>query len=438
MKLKNNNLKILTAVTAIAVLSSCKPTIDINESVNKDKQPDFSKYIAIGNSLSAGYSNGGLYLAGQVFSFPNMIAEQMQQFGGGEFNTPYFPENQNNGSGYLRLKALINGQPVMEKVDTHLAIRGLNAAGKPLYTKYEAPVNNLGIPGMRLDMSTTFGLGTELGNPYFERLLPNDAPPTTTYVSYATSHNHTFFSFSLGNNDVLGYATNGAAATQDPTKMLISESQFKEKFLDFIEKLTVKQQKGVVATIPDVTAVPFFTTVTTKALLTAASAEANKPITALYIQTKSGVRPATDKDLFVLPFSSAGLLGEPNREGIPYGFFPENPISDQFVLDQQEVIEVQDRVNKINTIIKTIAKNKDLAVADIYSFLNKVKEGYNYNGITISNKFITGNVFSLDGIHLTPMGYAIMANIFIESINKQYNSSLGKINVAQYPGVLIP
>lgn len=438
MKLHKNNLKIYAAIAVFGLIASCKPTIDIDTPNEKGKQVDFSKFIAVGNSLTAGFANGGLYLEGQKNSFPNMLAEQMKQFGGGEFLTPYFPEDQFNGSGYLRLKALVNGQPVMEEVKTDLAVRGLNSENKPLYTKYTDPINNLGIPGMRLDMSTSFGLGTTLGNPYFERLLPDNAPPTTTYLSYATSHDHTFFSFSLGNNDVLGYATNGAATTNDPTKTLVSEAVFQEKYQEFIDKLTLKQQKGVVATIPDVTAVPFFTTVTTKALLAAASAAAGVPIEALYIETKAGPKKATDNDLFVLPFSSAGLLGVPNDLGIPYGFSPYNPIGDQFVLDQQEVLEVQERIKKLNSIIKTIASDKGLAVADIYAFLNKVKEGYNYNGITISNKFITGNVFSLDGIHLTPMGYAIMANIFIDSINSKYGSALGKINVAKYDGVLIP
>lgn len=77
-------------------------------------------------------------------------------------------------------------------------------------------------------------------------------------------------------------------------------------------------------------------------------------------------------------------------------------------------------------------------MADVHAFLNKVTTGYNYNGIAISNKFITGNAFSLDGIHLTPMGYAIMANIFIDAINAKYNTVLEKVDAAQYPAVLIP
>ncbi len=441
MKLFNNNIKVYAAVAAISLVAACKPSIEIDEPKVTTQQVDFSKYIAVGNSLTAGYADGGLYLEGQVNSFPNMIADKMKRFGGGEFITPYFSESQHNGSGYLRLTALVNGQPVLEPVTTALAIRGFynNNPEKPLYTKFTGTaINNLGVPGMRLDMSEMPGLGTVAGNPYFERLLPDNASPLTTYQSYASNQNHTFFSFGLGNNDVLGYALNGAAPTLDPTKALISEATFTEKYTNFINALTANQQKGVVSTIPDVTAIPYLTTVTNQALLAAATAAAGMPISAIFIETKSGTRPATDKDLFVLPFSSSGLLGKPNALGYPYGLDPRNPVEDKFVLDANEVIEVQNRVIALNKVIITIAASKNLAVADVYSFFNKVKTGYNYNGIAISNKFITGNAFSLDGVHLTPMGYAIMANIFIDGINSKYGTNLEKVDATLYHGVLLP
>lgn len=440
MRFFNKNIKLYAAIAAIGLIASCKPTIEIDEK-SPTQQVNFSKFIAIGNSLTAGYADGGLYLEGQINSFPNMIADKMKRFGGGEFITPYFSEAQRNGSGYIRLKALVNGQPVMEPVTTELAIRGFynNDPQKPLYTKFTGTaINNLGVPGMRLDMSNITGIGTAAGNPFFERLMAETPDPTISYQSYATSQNHTFFSFGLGNNDVLGYAMNGAAPTLDQTKALISEATFQSRYTSFIDALTTNQQKGVVATIPDVTAIPYLTTVTNQALLAAASAAAGTPITAIYIQTKSATRPATSKDLFVLPFSSAGLLGKPNALGQPYGIDPRNPVEDKYVLDSTEAEAVHTRVIALNKIIKTIAENKNLAVADVYTFFNKVKSGYNYNGIAISNKFITGNAFSLDGVHMTPMGYAIMANIFIDGINQKYGTSLEKVDASTYRAVKLP
>lgn len=436
MKLLNKNIKLYAVLAAFGLIASCKPTIEVDEP-KFNNQVNFSKYIAIGNSLTAGYADGGLYLNGQINSFPNMIAEKMKRFDGGEFITPYFSEAQRNGSGYIRLKALVNGQPVTEAVTTDLAIRGVNSAGKPLYTKYTgAEINNLGVPGMRLDMAFAEGVGTTAGNPFFERLLSDNN--TTSYFTYSTTKNHTFFSFALGNNDVLGYAMNGAAASLDPTQTLISTAMFNRLYNNYINALTANGQKGVVATIPDVTAIPYFTTVTTKALLAAASAAAGTTVQAIYIQTATGVRPATDKDMFVLPFSTSGLLGKPNAQNIPYGLHSSNPVESEYVLDQAEAALIQQRIIELNNIVKSVASNKNLALADVHEFFNKVKSGYNYNGVAINNKFITGNAFSLDGIHMTPMGYAIMANIFIDGINKKYGTALEKVDATLYPVVLMP
>ncbi|RKO73373.1 G-D-S-L family lipolytic protein [Sphingobacterium puteale] len=447
MKRFQKNIKLYIGFVALALAASCKPSIDLDTKGGNPENVDFSKYIAVGNSLTAGYANSGLSLKGQEQSFPNMLAQEMKKVGGGEFLQPYFPAENYNGSGFLYLKALVNGQPELGTVTDHLAIRGQTEDKKPLYIKYTGPINNLGVPGMRLDLAFVQGMGAL--NPYFERLLPDNETGTKKYVDFATTKDHTFFSFSLGNNDVLGYATNGAVTT-DATNTLISEQTFAGLYTEFITKLTSKEQKGVVATIPDVTAVPYFTTVTRQALLAGVNAalkeQGKDPFSDIYIKTKTVTRAATDKDMFILPFSSAGLLGRQDLKdpatGIvnpyPYGLFIQNPVGDNFVLDESEAKMVQDRIVALNTTIKQVADSKKLAVADIYSFLNKVKSGYQINGIAISNKYITGNIFSLDGVHLTPMGYAIMANVFVDAINAKYSTKLGKVNVSQYGGVALP
>lgn len=431
----------LVGAAALLWISSCAPSLDaVKPSAG---EVDFSKYIAIGNSLTAGFADGGLYLEGQKVAYPNLIAEQLRLVGAGAFNAPFFREDQLNGSGYLRLKSLVNGQPVMENVIEKLAIRGQNPNGKPLYTKYTEEIHNYGVPGMRMDMAFKEGIGTIMGNPFFERLLPDNTPQTYTYFEHATKNNHTFFSFWLGNNDALGYATNGAVENpEDPTTHLTSADAFRKFYTDFITALTSKEQKGVVATIPDVTSVPYFTTVTRKALIEGVNAklpEDNK-IKDLYIESAKGKRAATDEDLFVLPFSSAGLLGSTTPSNpYPYGLHPNNPIASRFVLDPDEVIIVKARVKEFNDIIKEVATSKKLAIADAHDFLNKVKSpGVKYNNIDITADFIKGNAFSLDGIHLTPMGNAMIANLFIDAINAQYKSSVSKVDASKYRGVIYP
>lgn len=438
--MNRRNLYIGVAL-AILSITACKPSLD-EFTPSAGTKADFSKYIAIGNSLSAGFADGGLYLDGQKVAFPLLISEQLQKVGGGEFKSPFFSEEQSNGSGYIRLKALVNGQPVTEQVTDKLAYR---SASPKLLTKFTDPINNLGVPGMRMDMAFAPGIGTAAGNMYFERLLPEGTPPTMDYYTYSTTQNHTFFTFSLGNNDALGWATNGGVVKinpitgkVDPTTVLTEVSTFTGLLNKYVTELTKGKQKGVLATIPDVTAVPYFTTVTRQALLAAVNAASTTKVTDIYIATKTGPRAATDQDFFVLPFSSAGLLGVPNENKIPYGLHPLNPVADQYVLDTKEAAEVVARVNDFNNAIKSVAASKGLAVADVNAFLTAVKNGIRIDGLSVSAKYITGNGFSLDGIHLTPIGNALMANVFIEAINKTYGAQVPRLNISDYRGVKLP
>lgn len=436
--MKNTYQKLYLGLTAVALMSSCAPEID---GVEPTAGPEaiFTKYIAIGNSLTAGYADNGLYLEGQQVAYPNLIAEQLKKVGGGDFTSPFFSEAQRDGSGYLRLKALVDGQPVMEPVTANLAIRGQNPAGKPLYTKHSGEINNYGVPGMRLDMAFFPGMGSVMGNPYFERLLPEGQNLTQTYFSETTTKNHTFFSFWLGNNDVLGYATNGGYENPgDPTTKLTDVATFSNRYGQFIDALTLKSEKGVVATIPNVTAVPFFSTVTTARIVAGVTASTNGAFKKIFISTESGAREATNEDLFGLTFPT-DTIGKVSEGKPGYGLSPLNPLHDKFVLDKDEIIEVNARITAFNDIIKETAKAKGLALADAYTYLNRVKSpGIVYNGVNINAAFITGNAFSLDGIHLTPMGNALIANLFIDAINAKYKSRITKVDATAYRGVKFP
>ena len=423
-------------LVALFITQACAPKID-DYTPSTGTQANFDKYIAVGNSLTAGYADDGLYLEGQKVAYPNLIAQQLQQLGKAkDFNSPFFPEGMENGSGYLQLVDLVTGQPVLNKVNSNLAYTDET---KKRLQKYTDDITNLGMPGMRMDMSVSPLLGIpEHGNLYFERVLNENQEGVVSYLEYAATKEHTFFTFWLGNNDVLGYATNGAVE-EGPTSTLTDIETFTYVLNEFLEKLTAENQKGAIATIPDVTAIPFLTTVTKDALLAGVNAQnPPQPITDLYIATKSGVREAANEDMFVLPFSTAGLLGQPNEQGIPYGLHPLNPIEDKYVLDSEEAATVSAHVKALNQVIKEQAQSRDLALVDTYTFLNRVKAGIIINDMPVNGTFIQGNAFSLDGVHLTPLGNAIVANLFIEAINKNFKSSIPKVDVTNYGGVKFP
>jgi len=430
MKTKNIQHWILAAL--FITVASCKPEIDAPKA--SSGSADFSKYIAVGNSLTAGFADGGLYLNGQKVAYPNLIAAQMKAFGGGDFTSPFFTEAQANGSGYIRLSGFNpDGTPITAQVTDKLAYRA-----QGLLTKYTEEIQNLGIPGMRLDLGAAAPTFSS-ANMYFERLLADNQVGATTYLNFVQNRNHTFFSFWLGNNDVLGWAMNGGVTElgqASATTTLTSTTNFTGAYNAFIGALTAQGQKGVVATIPDVTAVPFFNTVTVAAINEGLAANPQLQqlgLTKLYIQSGTGVaRLATNEDLIVLNFNRA-LLGVNG-----YGVSPLNPMENKYVLDKDETVTAKQRVIDFNNIIKTVAETKDLALVDTYTILNGIKTPANYDGILVSSAFITGNAFSLDGIHLTPIGNAVIANEFIKAINTKYNSNIPTVAVSMYSGVRFP
>jgi hypothetical protein len=437
--MKNFKIYLLAGLLFVA---ACKP--DIHTPTPTAGTANFSRYIAVGNSLTAGYSNGGLYLQGQLNSYPSIMAHQMKSVGGGVFNQPLFSAAQQNGSGYLSLKGFdASGNPIIDTVTTDLAIRGFETipgfGTVTLYTKYTGDIENYGVPGIKLAEITYAPYGNLNG--YFERMLPGDSPTNTTdYLDFVTAKPFTFFSDWLGNNDALLYATSGGAGD-----VLTPKDEFAELYEASIDSLTAKGAKGVVATIPDVTSIPYFNTVTVGAIL-ATVQKANPSVQAIFINalvsgTTYTPRPATSSDLIVLTFPTS-LIGTPVSTPYgtyPYGLTPYTPIDNQYVLDANEVALTQDYVKSYNTTIKSVAASKGLAVFDAYAYLNQVKTtGLELDGIPFTSAYISGGLFSLDGVHLTPRGYAIIADQFIEAINSKYNSNIPLASVSSYTGLLFP
>lgn len=427
---------------AAGILSIAACKTNINTPTPSRGTADFSRYISVGNSLTAGFADNGLYREGQLNSYPSIIAAQMLKVGGGTFTQPLFSEGQADGSGHLVLTALTNGVPTTTMTAAPALRDQITVPGfgpVKLYTKYTGDINNYGVPGIKLQHITFAPYGNLNG--YFERLLPGNAPTnTTTYLDFVTAKPYTFFTDWLGNNDALLYATSGGAGD-----VLTDKGQFSQLYNLSISKLTSGGQKGAVATIPDVTAVPYFSTVTVGAIL-AAVQKANPAAKSLYISALvSGAnyqtRAATASDLIVLTFSTS-LIGQPVNTPLgplPYGLTPYTPIDNKYVLDQNEVALAQDYVKSYNETIKAVAASKGLALFDAYTFLNNIKaNGLVVDGVNLTSGFITGGIFSLDGVHLTPRGYAIVANEFIKAINSKYGSSIPQANVSAYNGVKFP
>ena len=267
---------------ATALLWSC--TYEAPEQVEPTSgSADFSKIVAVGNSLTAGYMNAALYNEGQQTSYAVIFAQQAQAVGGGAFNVPDINSVNGYNSVYSDpLNGVIRGRlvladftPTDDKGPSPVPANtpGLpspyNSADLPgAYTGDKSALNNFGVPGITLGLALTPALGTP-GNPLENGLYTRFAssPGTSTVISDAAAamaNGGTFLLFWLGNNDVLGYATGGAS---NPA-ILTDQGTFEFTLSSALDALLAASTdaKGAVANIPNITDIPYFTTVAYNAI----------------------------------------------------------------------------------------------------------------------------------------------------------------------------
>ena len=518
--MKNNKFIYLAVLSA--VFASCEP--EFENSVDADYSAgdaDFTTYVAIGNSLTAGYMDGTVYKSGQMNSYPNMLAQQFALVGGGAFTQPSYEDDVNNLGG-LMLEGMQIG-------NTRLVIdasqgRPENITGTPTIEVSDLQTtayNNAGVPGAKSFHLIAPGYGNVAGvalgqaNPYFVRTATTSS---ATVLGDAMSLNPTFFTNWIGANDVLAYATTGGVGvdrTGNPniaaygTNDITDPSAFEFHYnliinggvhpsFGTVVGLAQNGAKGVVATIPSVTSIPYFTTVPYNALpaeatasnvsalqlygflaqvtggristlsttpgtknpvlindetlsdlsATISGAASTIPTLAPYAtalgQLYGRARQATSNDLILLPAS--GKIGQPN----PLGTAPFNvngvsfPLQDGDVLIPSEKTAIANATTAYNNSIRNIAASKNLAVADMNALMNQlvsglqIETGQIYTANYFSGVQTEGQVlFSLDGVHPNARGYAVIANAFINVINAKYHANIPLKYVNDYPGIHI-
>ena len=105
-----------------------------------------------------------------------------------------------------------------------------------------------------------------------------------------------------------------------------------------------------------------------------------------------------------------------------------------YVLDKDEVTIAQQAVSDYNTSIASICAERNIPVVDINSVLSEASSGHGLMlaGLSLNTDFLTGYLMSLDGVHPTDLGYAVIANEFIATINKAFDAFIPLIDIYQY------
>ena len=284
MKNKIMNTKYIWLLLIFLGLAACSELEDVDRIDPVIALPeltsgsvDFSKYVAVGASFTAGFTDNALFKAAQENSFPNILSKQFALVGGGTFTQPLTSDNYGGlAAGGARIpgfdpRLVLGSNPLAGPKALESIIGPVTVTTDIILNKPTGPFNNMGVPGAKSyhllfnGYGNIANLATKTANPYFVRMASST---TATMLGDAMAQSPTFFTLSeIGGNDVLGYATSGGDGTN-----LITPSAgapgvgFDQTFGFIVSTLTSGGAKGVVTNVPYITDLPHFTTVPFKPL----------------------------------------------------------------------------------------------------------------------------------------------------------------------------
>ncbi len=429
----------IAALSVALGFSACKPSYESPEFSKGDMDP--TRFVMIGGIHTSGYMDDALYREGQENSLPALIAQQLSLVGGGPFYQPLVAEGS-VGISLNGLSRMMLGYKTDCKGETSLSpvrVAASGDAGILTDNTYNpsALFGNYGVPGLLMAYVSSPGLSAT--NNFYKRMASSS---TGSVLDDALATNPTFFSLFLGVDEVLKYAKSGAKDS-----ILLTAQEFEVLYAPIVNEMVANGAKGVLATIPDVSKMPYFTTIPYNGLtLDAPNATTlNSVYNPLGFSFQVGSNPFMMIDPSANSFAVRQMLpGECLLLSVPLDSVKCNqmgvlfPLRNEFVLTNAELEFMRTRIQEYNTVIRSLAAQHNLAVVDVDAFVSNLSDGFVYNGVSMSAKFVSGGAYSLDGVQFNPRGNALLANKFIQAINKQYHARIPELNAGKYNATLFP
>jgi lysophospholipase L1-like esterase len=358
---------------------------------------NFTTTVFLGDSLTAGYQSGSLLDTQQVHGWAPLVATQASF----NISLPLIaPPGAPNVLQLVTVNPLVittatgttTGRDNFATQATDLAVPGafLNDVANTV------PLVNPAAGQQQLNQLVLGFPGLGYGQDYSQATFAIKANPTTIFLW-------------IGNNDAL------IADITGTTSSMTSTASFTTQYQALITQLTTMTSAHlVIANIPDVTLVPYLQPAAT--VLAQASASTGVPVATL-----SALLGITTGD-FVNPTGTAQI-------SLILGGAQRGPLTDAGVLSAAEVVAVKAQVATYNQVISQQATAAGATLVDINALFNQVAaSGLTVSGSTGTASFL-GGFFSLDGIHPTNTGYAVVANKFIDSMNAGIGTKIADVNL---------
>ena len=381
-------------------------------------QVDLTRFVWIGDSLGAGFSANCLTKRVQVDSPSAIIARAN---GVADFQQPII-----NDPGLGNCMVLTSLAP---------SFGGEAGNGTPANLALPRPYNNLSIPGCAIGDMLRATTGANRGgcSALIDLILRNSSLSLGSEVDQALALNPTFVVLENAGNDYLGAVTSGTVIDGVTVTPLAS---FTADINATLAKLKAKVPNGVVTGVVDVTSIPFTTTL--PPYLTSGGKlvldPAGNPIPLLGPKgCATGVPACPIPANTIVTLNAAAYL--PSGFGIPCAVAPlpncNKPLPAAAIdathpgalIYASDVAFLKQRGADYNVAIKAAAAANGYKYYDLNDLLLRLKAGFDFGGATINASFLTGGAFSYDGVHPTPIGYAIWADDLVKFINANFPGS---------------
>ncbi|MCM3877003.1 MAG: hypothetical protein NEA02_11365 [Thermoanaerobaculia bacterium] len=393
-------------------------------------QVDLTRIAFVGDSEGAGFSSGCLTKRVQVDSPIAIIARTA--------NVADFQQPIVNDPGLGNCMVLTSLAP---------SFGGEAGNGTPANLAVARPYNNLSIPGCAIGDMVRATTGAETASAgacrsFIDLVLRNSALHIGSPIAQAVALNPTFVFLENVGNDYLGAVLSGTVIDGVTVTPL---APFTADINTALTTLKSKQPKGLVFGVADVTSIPFATTL--PPYLTSGGKlvlVGGAPISLLGPKgCATGVPACAIPPTTLVTLNAAAYL--PSGFGIPCAVAPTLPNCNKplpaaaidathpgALIYAADVAFLKQRGTDYNTAIKAAATASGYKYYDVNDFLLRLKAGFNFGGATINAAFLSGGAFSYDGFHLTPIGYALLADDVIQFMNANFGASIPRVNLSAY------
>jgi lysophospholipase L1-like esterase len=360
---------------------------------------DASRYVSLGDSLTAGVISASIGERGQLASYPRQFHLSASS---GPFEQPLVSDP--GLPARLTLKSL-----------SPLVITPEPGSGSP--TNLAAPAyQNLGVSGARVNDTLT--------NPGIGQSHALVLRGLGTALQQAVAQSPTLVSLWIGNNDVLRAATTGIVLEVVTLTPLAS---FEADFRAIADTLEGTGADLVFGNIPSVTAIPFVNTI--PPVLVDPATQMPVLIGGAPVPLIGPDGPLGLGDKVLLPGGALLARGD----GIPPAFGGNGkPLPDTVILNAAELATIETRLAAFNGVIATVASEKGAALVDINAIFDRIRtRGLHVGGVTYTTELF-GGLFSFDGVHASPFGYAVITNELIKAINRHFGDTIRLVSYAPF------